>query len=79
MIVIVANIPCNFTNFLSENTGTLKLSYFGCKFTRKKIAKKIFFFLMNCNLLPKEHFSGYFLSILDVCIEENIILIQNLP
>ena len=41
MIVIVTNTPCNFTYFLSENTGYLKLSYFGCKFTQKKIAKKL--------------------------------------
>ena len=41
MIVIVTNIPCSFTNFLSENTGKLKLIYFGCKFKQEKIAKKI--------------------------------------
>ena len=43
MIVIVTNTPCNFTNFLREKTGKLKLSYFGCKFTQTKIAKKFIF------------------------------------
>ena len=43
MIVIVTNTSCNFTNFLNENTGYLKLSYFGCKFTQKKNAKKFIF------------------------------------
>ena len=40
---VVKNTSCSFTNFLSENTGKLKLIYFGCKFKQEKIAKKINF------------------------------------
>ena len=54
MIVIVKNIPCNFTNFLSGNTGKLKLSYFGCKFTRKKMPKNYFFL----GMFTKCYFTG---------------------
>ena len=43
MIVIVTNTSCNFTNFLNENTGYLKLSYFGSKFTQKKMPKNLYF------------------------------------
>ena len=40
----------------------------------QKLCKKTLFFLTKFNLLSKEHFSGYFLFLLDVCIEENIYL-----